>query len=104
PQGGPHPTDPPTARRSTRPGPHLLGHGTVPLVSALVRQGDRQGLPQVPKRQVRALLLLLHRRSPGPVLSPHPHLGPVPAPVLLQRPQPPGAPTRPRRDRLPEDR
>ena len=48
------------------------------------------------RRQVPALLLLLHRRDARPVLPPRADLGTVPAPVLLQRPQLPGPQARPR--------
>ena len=50
------------------------------------------------------LLLLLHRPRARPVLPPRADLGALPAPVLLQRPQPPGPQARPRRHRLSDDR
>src|SRR5438270_5342590 len=61
-EGGPGEGDPGPARRASRAGLHLLGHGALLDLQALARQAERRDIPAAGRRQVPALLLLFHRR------------------------------------------
>ena len=56
------------ARRASGTGVRVVGHGALLDLQTMARQANRPELPEARRRQVSALLLLLHRRRTGSVL------------------------------------